>query len=151
VSDNRARIWFSLFVLAVFCLGGASGFVAGRHVPRFPGFDGLPPPPADVDGRGYGLEGRGVRRGPPFGRGPGGAPPLPPNLMPVLSSELQLDASQQDQVKKILDERRGRLEQVHREARASFEKEQRELHAAIRALLRSDQQEKFDKFLEHRR
>jgi hypothetical protein len=149
VSDNRARIWFSLFVLAVFCLGGASGFVAGRHVPPFRRFDG--PPPAEVDGRGFGLDGRGLRRGSPFGRGAGGPPPLPPNLMPILSSELELDASQQDQVKKILDERRGRLEQVHREARASFEKEQRELHAAIRSLLRPDQQEKFDKFLEHRR
>ena len=31
--DNRARIWFSLFVLAVFCLGGAVGFFAGRRLP----------------------------------------------------------------------------------------------------------------------
>ena len=33
VPDSRARIWFSLFVLAVFCLGGAGGFVIGRHAP----------------------------------------------------------------------------------------------------------------------
>ncbi len=105
MSDNRARIWFALFVLAVFCLGGA---------------------------------------------GAAGAPPLPPDLVNRLSSELQLDAAQQEQVKKILDDRRDRLEQIHRDARDRFDKEQRELHGAIRAVLRPDQQEKFDRFLEHR-
>ena len=28
MSDSRARIWFALFVLAVFCLGGAGGFAS---------------------------------------------------------------------------------------------------------------------------
>jgi hypothetical protein len=37
MADNRARIWFSLFVLAVFCVGGAAGFVIGRHAPPFGG------------------------------------------------------------------------------------------------------------------
>jgi hypothetical protein len=54
-------------------------------------------------------------------------------------------------LKRILDERRDRLEQVHREARDRFDKEQRDLHGAIRALLRPDQQQKFDTFLERRR
>jgi hypothetical protein len=36
VSDSRARIWFSLFVLAVFCLGGAGGFLLGRRLPPAP-------------------------------------------------------------------------------------------------------------------
>jgi hypothetical protein len=144
VSDSRARIWFSLFVLAVFCLGGAAGIAIGRHLP----------PPLFLGGRGGpgGPGGRGGpgRGGPGFllGRGPGGPPPLPPDLINRLASELQLDGSQQAQVKTILDDRRGRLEQVHRDARDRFDQEQRELHAAIRAILRPDQQQKFDRFLE---
>ena len=76
---------------------------------------------------------------------------LPPELVNRLSSELQLDSSQQAQLKKILDERRERLDTVHREARERFDKEQRDLHAAIRAMLRADQQERFDRFLDRRR
>ena len=151
VSDSRARIWFSLFVLAVFCLGGFGGFVAGRHVP--PGAFFGPPPPGP-GGPGFGGPGPfGPRRGgppPPFGRGPGGPPPLPPELVNRLVSELQLDAAQREQVKQILDDRRGRLEAVHREARERFDKEQRDLHAAIRAVLRPDQQTRFDNFLDRR-
>ena len=139
--DSRARIWFALFVLAVFCLGGAGGFVLGRHVPppreRFFGRPGAP----DGDLRGFGrLEGPGGRRG--------GPPPLPADLVNRLSSTLQLDAAQQDQIKKVLDEHREHLEQVHRAARDQFAKEQAELHASIRAVLRPDQQQKFDTFLE---
>jgi hypothetical protein len=149
--DNRARIWFSLFVLAVFCLGGAVGFFAGRH---------LPPPyvgPVAFDG-GPGLRGPrplfglGRRGGPPgpFGRGPGGPSPLPPELMAMLSAELQLDAGQQDQVKKILDEHREHLFEVHREALVKFDKEQQDLQNAVRGVLRPDQKEKFQRFLERR-
>ena len=32
MSDNRVRIWFSLFVLAVFCVGLAGGVVIGRRL-----------------------------------------------------------------------------------------------------------------------
>jgi hypothetical protein len=148
VSDSRARIWFSLFVLAVFCLGGAGGFFLGRHVAPRPRSGDLTP--LFGDAREFGRPGGPGRGGPaPFGRL--GGPPLPPDLVNRLASELQLDGTQQDQVKKILDERRDRFEQVHREARESFGKEQRDLHVAIRAVLRPDQQQKFDKFLDRRR
>jgi hypothetical protein len=80
-----------------------------------------------------------------FGRGP--LAPPPGEIVGRLTSELQLDAAQRDQVRKILDDRRDRLEAVHREARERFDKEQRDLHAAIRAVLRPDQQTKFDTFL----
>ncbi len=139
--DNRARFWFALFVLAVFCLGGAGGFLAGRHLPPLP--PGAPGPWL-FGGRGPGPGGR-------FGRGPGGPPPLPPDLVNRLSRELQLDSTQQQQLEKLLEERRARFEQVHREARERFEKEQRDLHEAIRAFLRPDQQQKFDVFLDRRR
>ena len=152
MSNNRARIWFSLFVLAVFCLGGAGGFFLGRHVPpgRFaaggsPGFDGR----GGFDGPGApGLRRGGPGRGPLFGRGPLGPPPG--EIVGRLASELQLDTAQRDQVRKILDDRRERFEAVHREARERFDQEQRDLHAAIRATLRPDQQTRFDRFLDRR-
>jgi hypothetical protein len=138
VPDSRARIWFALFVLAVFCVGGAGGFILGRHVPRGRGPFGPPP---------FERPGPGGRSGPPpFARGP-----LPPDLVNRLTSELQLDSSQQEQVRKILDDRRGRLEEVHREARDRFDREQHELHDAIRTVLRPDQQQKFDRFVDRRR
>lgn len=152
MTENRARVWFSLFVLAVFCVGGAIGFIAGRHAPPFPGeprgaFDGGPdgPGPRPMFGPG--------RRGgpPPFGRGPGGGSPLPADLVSRLTSELQLDETQQDQIKKILDEHRAHLDEVHRQARARFDKEQEELQNAVRGVLHPDQQEKFQRFLERRR
>lgn len=153
MSDSRARIWFSLFVLAVFCVGGAAGFVIGRHAPPLSGgpdatFDGAsqPRPPRPPFGSGR-------RGGPPgmFGRGLGGPPPLPPDLINRLTTELQLDTGQQDAVKKILDEHRTHLDEIHREARGRFDKEQEELQNAVRGVLHPDQQEKFQQFLERRR
>ena len=138
MADSRARVWFALFVLAVFCVGGALGIVIGRRMAPAPPFG-----PRGFDGRGRG--GPGIFEPVP------GRPPLGPIVLERLTSALNLDADQTARVKQILDERRDRLEQVHREARERFEKEQRELHAAIRAVLRPDQQQTFDHFLEHRR
>lgn len=153
MSDNGARIWFSLFVLAVFCVGGAAGFVAGRHAPRLPGEPrGIFGPGPEGRGPGplFGPGGRGRGAG-PFGPGRGGPPPLPPDLVARLASELSLDSAQQDQVKKILDEHRAHLDQIHRDARGRFDKEQEELQNAVRGVLHPDQQEKFQRFLERRR
>ena len=139
--DSRP-IWFSTFVLVVFCLGGIAGWLLGTHVP--------PPRPG-----GPGIFGGRGRPGPlggppPFSRGPGGPGALPPEIVNRLSSELDLDSPQREQVKKILDDRRDRFEAVHRDARERFDKEQRDLHAAIRAVLRPEQQVKFDRFLDRR-
>ena len=146
--DSRARIWFALFVLAVFCFGGAAGFVVGRHPPPFPGWAGDPVGP---EGRG---PAGGRNGGPPFGRGFGraGVPAgIPPPMAARLASELGLDADQRARMQTILEERRRRFEQVHREARDRFETEQRDLQAAIRAILRPDQIERFDRFMSERR
>jgi len=134
-------IWFASFVLVVFCLGGLLGLRIGTHMPPSgPGMPGL------FGGRG----GPGRGGSPAFGRGLAGPPPLPLDLVNRLTSELQLDAGQQDQVGKIMEERRDRLDAVHREARERFEKEQRDLRAAIRAVLTPEQQTRFDKFLDRR-
>jgi hypothetical protein len=130
--DNRARIWFSVFVLAVFCLGGGVGLFVGWHVP---------PPRA----RGF----LGIHAGPPSRGGPPVLPP--PEVIKRVEDDLQLDAAQRQQVDKLLDERRDRLEAIHREARDKFNREARGLHEAIRAILRPDQQQKFDRFLEQHR
>lgn len=150
--DNRARIRFTLFVLAVFSLGGAGGFILGRHVPPFgePG-----------EGPGFAADERGPGRGPgrrgglpPFGRGPGGpgAPGgMPPEVAGRLAAELQLDEAQRAQFRQVLDDHRAKFEQVHRDARERFDSEQRELQSAIRALLRPDQVQRFDRFINGRR
>jgi hypothetical protein len=153
VSDSHQRIWFSSFVLVVFCLGGIAGYRFAVYMPGKTYLVGGPSPGPGREGPGFGgpgLRRGGGRPGSPFGRGPGGPPPLPPEIVNRLSSELELDAAQRDQVKQILDDRRDRLEAVHREARERFDKEQRDLHAAIRAVLRADQQSRFDRFLDRR-
>jgi uncharacterized membrane protein len=145
--DSRTRIWFALFVLAVFCLGGAGGFILGRHVPPLPGrpFDD----PRAIDGRGFG---RGRPDGPPpFARGPGGPAGLPPAAAARLANELNLDEAQRARFRAVLEDHRDKFEQVHREARDRFDSEQRELFAAIRALLRQDQVQRFDQFISGRR
>ena len=126
MSDNRARIWFSLFVLAVFCLGGAVGMLLDRHMMPGPG----------------GMSAI-------HGMGPTGPPVLPPpEVIRGIEDQLQLDATQRAQVQRIFDEHRARLEQVHRDAQQRFAEEAHGLHVEIRALLRPDQQERFDRFLQ---
>lgn len=126
MSDNRARVWFSLFVLVVFCLGGAVGLLLGRH---------LTPGSASM----FAIHGMGPV-----------SPPIlpPPEVLKTIEDQLQLDATQRAQVQRIFDEHRAHLEQVHREAQQRFGEEARGLHTEIRAVLRPDQQERFDRFLQ---
>jgi uncharacterized membrane protein len=148
VADSRARIWFALFVLVVFCLGGAGGFVLGRHVPEFPQRPGPRNDPRGPEGRGMP---RGLPVPPSFGRGPAGPAGLPPEVANRLATELNLDEAQRARFRTVLEDHRRKFEEVHREARDRFDSEQRELHAAIRALLRPDQVQRFDQFISGRR
>ncbi|HEX2453698.1 MAG TPA: hypothetical protein VHI99_08345 [Vicinamibacterales bacterium] len=127
MSDNRVRVWFSLFVLAVFCLGLAAGVVIGRRMVGFPG------PPF---GPGFGGPGRG-RGGPP-----------PERLVERLTSELQLNADQRTQIDAILKARRQKLEDLQHDVHARFEREQQELRDEIRKVLTPDQQQHFDKLMQ---
>src|SRR4051794_25767502 len=112
---NRTRVWFSLFVLAVFCVGLALGLVLGRR---------MPPP------RG------GMFMGPPgpAGRGRTGM------LIERLDRELQLTPDQRSRVQAIFDERRPRLETLQRDIAARAEQEQRDLQAEVRKVLTPEQQ-----------
>src|SRR4051794_9132603 len=125
MADSRTRVWFSLFVLAVFCLGLAVGVVFGRRMP--------PPPFA-----------RGVFGGP--AAGPGLRAAREGMLIERLDRELQLTPDQKTRVQAILDERRSHLEGVQREMAARAEQEQHDLQAELRKVLTAEQQERFDRW-----
>lgn len=133
MADSRMRIWFALFVLAVFCLGAAAGVFVGRRMER-----------VDRPGRGGPIAGVGPRGG-----SPGGPPPQ--LLLERLSRELDLDASQREQIGAVLRASRARVEVLQRDVRARFETEQRALHDEIRKLLTPAQQEQFDRSIERGR
>ncbi len=127
--DSRARVWFSLFVLAVFCVGLALGLVLGRRMPPASGGPGMsmgPPAP----------------RGGPAGRaGRGGM------LIERLDRELQLTADQKTRVRAIFDARRSRLEALQRDIAGRAEQEQRDLQTELRGVLTPEQQERFERWL----
>jgi Spy/CpxP family protein refolding chaperone len=134
MSDSRARIWFALFVLAVFAVGVATGAMVGWRL--------APPPP--------GVEGRGL--GDPGGRGPGpGRPPSPARLIDRLDRELELSEDQRTRIQHIFEARREPLQRTQREMRERMDREQRELQAEIRRVLTPEQQPKFDRWLEEDR
>jgi uncharacterized membrane protein len=137
MADSRTRVWFALFVLAVFCLGAAAGVFVGRRMDT-----------ADRQGRGGPMPGFGGPGGPRGG--PGGGPP-PQVLLERLTRDLSLDAAQRDKVRDVLEASRPRVERLQREARDGFEAEQRALHDEIRTLLTPDQQERFDRLIERGR
>ena len=131
MSDSRMRIWFSLFVLAVFCVGLAAGVLIGRRMsPDFP----------DRPGR-FAAGGPGPDR--PGGRGGGPPPEL---LLQRLTRDLELDATQREQVAAVLEASRERVQQLQRETRGRFDAEQQRLREEIRVLLGPDQQHRFDRW-----
>jgi hypothetical protein len=140
MSDNRVRIWFSLFVLAVFCVGLAGGILLGRSTTRRtylerPSERGGVRGPVDFGGSGPGPGG-GSRRG-------GGPPPRV--LVERLTTELELTPDQKVRIEEVLTTRRARVETLQREVRGRFEEEQRALRDDIRKVLTPAQQETFDR------
>ncbi len=129
MSDSRARVWFSLFVLAVFCVGLALGLVLGRRMP-----------PAASDAWGAGPPG--ARGGPAARAGRGTM------LIDRLERELQLTADQKGRVRAIFEARRSRLEALRRDIATRADEEQRELQGEVRAVLTPDQQQRFERWLE---
>jgi hypothetical protein len=76
---------------------------------------------------------------------------MPPEAANRLATEVGLDDAQRVQLRTVVEEHRRKFEQVHRDARDRFDAEQRELHAAIRAILRPDQVQRFEQFISGRR
>jgi Spy/CpxP family protein refolding chaperone len=129
---SRARIWFSLFVLAVFGVGLASGVLLGRRM--------VGPP-----GRAFG------NFGPPPGPGPGrrGAPPGA--LLDRLNRELSLTDDQRTRIASVLKTSRERLDQFQIDTHNRLEAEQRSLREQIRQELTPEQQGRFDRWVESTR
>jgi Spy/CpxP family protein refolding chaperone len=139
MSDNRVRIWFSLFVLAVFCVGLAGGVAIGRAIGRRADVDrpfdrGGPRGPMDFGPGGPGMGGPGRAGG-----------PLSRMLVDRLVRDLDLTADQRTKVEEVLTSRRASMETLQRDVRGRFEAEQRSLRDEIRTVLTPEQQEKFDK------
>ena len=125
MSDSRAKIWFALFVLVVFCAGAGAGVFVGR---RFDGpersWRGGPPDPGGPQGR-------------------GGGPP-PEVLLRRLTADLDLDAAQREEVGRVLRASRDRIESLQHDVRQQFDREQQNLRDEIRKVLRPDQQQRFE-------
>ena len=127
MADNRTRIWFALFVLAVFAVGLASGVMLGRRMgPPGRPFDPLRP-------------GMGAAR-------PGGPPPG--RLIERLQRDLSLTPEQRTEIEAIFESRRQALEAVQKDVITRAGQQQRELQAEIRRVLTPEQQERFDRWLE---
>jgi len=133
MADSRMRVWFALFVLAVFCVGGAAGIFVGARMERSDG-------PWRQAFPGPGAGGRG---------GPPGGPP-PGVLLERLTRDLDLDAAQREQIRRVLESSRERVEGLQREVRERFAAEQRTLHEQIREILTPAQRDRFERSLERR-
>lgn len=130
MSDSRARIWFASFVLAVFCVGLASGVLLGRRmVARPPGR-----PFAELSGP----------QGPPVARRGGPPPGL---LLERLTRDLQLTEDQRSRIGVVLKTSRERLDSLQQDTHDRLETEQRELRDKIRQELTPEQQPKFDRWI----
>ena len=133
MSDSRVRIWFSLFVFVVFCVGLAGGVLVGRAMARR----------ANVE-RGFDRPGRGPMEFGPGGAGRRGGGPPPRLLVERLTGDLDLTAEQQTKNEENLTASRSRVETLQRDVRERFDAEQRSLRESIRQVLTPEQQQKFD-------
>ena len=129
MSCSRPRIWFALFVMAVFGVGLATGVLVGPRMsgPRNRSFGDGPGPPGLGGGR---------RGGPPPGL-----------LLERLNRELALTEDQRGRIGVVLKGSRERLDGLQQETHDRLEAEQRELRQKIRQELTPEQQPKFDRWM----
>lgn len=127
MNDKHLRVWFVVFVIAVFGAGIAGGLILGRYI-------GLPPEVVAMRGR------------PMFGAAPARAP-APAMVMHRLVRDLDLTAEQRTQLDKIFADRRQRIQQIQGEVQARFDSEQRDLRQEIEKILTPDQRKRFEEWL----
>ncbi len=130
MAESRVRIWFALFVLAVFCVGLAGGVLIGRRLPAERPIDRLLRGPRDF---GPPLAGEG-RRGPMRGL-----------LVERLTRDLDLTSEQRAKIDAVLASSRTRLDALQTDVRDRFDGERRAVREAIRAVLTPSQQQAFDR------
>ena len=126
------RVWLATFVALVFMVGVSAGVWIERvWLDDRPGFmRGPGPGPGREGGRG--------------GRGPGGPPgPPPERLVADLDRALDLSDAQENQIRQILESQRATIQQLQNESRERFTAMQRDLDAAIAAVLTPEQSAKF--------
>ncbi len=126
MNDKHLRVWFVVFVVAVFLAGVGGGMMFDR-------FFGPPPRRAPV------MTNRGAA-GFAFG-------PEAPMVMRRLVRDLNLTSDQQAQLDKIFADGRQRLQQTQSEVRARFEDQQKQLREAIEKILTPDQRKRFEDWL----
>jgi Spy/CpxP family protein refolding chaperone len=121
LSDNSTKVWFALFVLAVFCAGAGAGLLTAHYVNQ------------------------GTSPGGPVPRGMGMArQAIGPRVVERLAETLQLTGEQKSRFDAIMVQRRVRLDAMRVELQARFETEQRDLRNAVREILTPEQQRRFD-------
>jgi Spy/CpxP family protein refolding chaperone len=128
--ESRTRIWFALFVLAVFCVGVAGGVLIGRRLPAERPLDRFLRGPRDF---GPPLAGEGRRGG-----------PLRGVLIDRLTRDLDLSAEQRAKIDAALASSRTRLDAMQTDVRDRFDTERRTVRNEIRSVLTPSQQQKFD-------
>jgi hypothetical protein len=127
MNDKHLRIWFVVFVIAVFMGGVGGGMILDRYV-------GPLPEAARMPGR--------------RAFGPASSPaPAPAMVMRRLVRDLNLTPEQQTQLDQIFADRRKRIEQIQGEVQARFDSEQRDLRAAIEKILTPEQRKRFQDWL----
>lgn len=125
--DKHLRVWFVVFVIAVFLAGMGGGMILDRLV-------GPPRPGARPVAAG------GPAQGPGRGMGAGVA-------MQRLAVDLALTAEQRPKLDAILAESRTRIQQVQGEVQGKFEAEQQWMRDEIRKILTPEQQKRFDEWI----
>ena len=68
-----------------------------------------------------------------------------------LVEQLKLDTEQAERLKSILEQRAGRLREIHERMRPELEQEQQRLEREVQALLDDEQRARWERILEHRR
>lgn len=142
MSEPRAKVWISLFVLVVFLVGLGVGVVAAPWVTA-PWVGATWFGDGSSVARGFGANelSRPGRRGSGRGRG---RERMSNVLMERLSSAIDLTDEQNDHLVTVFDARRDRFRELSREMRERFDRERETFRTAVAEILTAEQMELFE-------